>query len=95
MATAEVLMSLPSTLFGLSLDGKQKNKKRKEGPWCPSRCLSWNMFLYMSKRQKKKKKIDSVGSQLWGKVMDLADFGVLILLLTPVLTSITVSFDSL
>lgn len=32
MATAEVLMSLPSTLFGLSLDGKQENKTEREGP---------------------------------------------------------------
>lgn len=32
MATAEVLMSLPSPLFGLSLDGKQENKKEREGP---------------------------------------------------------------
>lgn len=71
----------------------RRTKSREERPWYTSRCLSWDIFPYISKKQKKKKQ--HVGSFLWGRVMDLQVFWVLILLLTFVSISITISFDIL
>lgn len=85
VATAEVLMPLPSSLPGLSFVGEA--------------LVHFQMFqlghnlvhVQETKEEKKRTRRLPSGGRLWA----LQLFWVLILLLTSVLTSITVSFDVL
>ena len=91
MATAEVLMSLPSMRLGSSTDGRQ-NRETRRGPGAPPDVDTGTRFGVFSKVEDEGK---TWGFLSEGRLWTLQPSGALLSSFTSALTSVTVSFDVL